>query len=108
MRHGRMMHGMPLVARTLLILFLTSAGCATQPPGPATDSSQPSRPSQSTPRAAPQPPVNLSGYSAAFKQGYMDGCASARGAARRDEARYRQDTDYMMGWSDGHSICQRR
>jgi hypothetical protein len=49
--------------------------------------------------------VNLSGYSAAFKQGYTDGCASVRGSMRRDDTRYRSDSDYMMGWSDGNSSC---
>jgi hypothetical protein len=53
--------------------------------------------------------VNLSGYSPAFKQGYTDGCATARGTAtRRDETRYRSDSDYMMGWSDGNSACRNK
>jgi predicted secreted Zn-dependent protease len=54
-------------------------------------------------------PVNQSGYSTAFRQGYAAGCDSV-GARRpqRDEARYKTDTDYMMGWNDGYSACQRR
>jgi len=79
---------------SLLVLSLFGAGCATRPSSP---SSSPS-----------QPPVNLSGYNAAFRQGYTDGCNSARSAMRRDERRYRSDGDYMMGWNDGHSVCQRR
>ena len=53
--------------------------------------------------------VNQSGYSAAFRQGYAAGCDSV-GALRpqREEARYKTDTDYMMGWNDGYSVCQRR
>lgn len=61
--------------------------------------------------AGQQPParnINLSGYSAAFRQGYADGCDSARGARRRDEQRYEKDADYMMGWNDGSSACSRR
>jgi len=61
--------------------------------------------------AGPQPParqVNQSGYSAAFKQGYADGCDSTRAARRRDEQRYQKDADYMMGWNDGSSICSKR
>jgi len=61
--------------------------------------------------AGQQPPaqhINLSGYSAAFKQGYADGCDSARSARRRDEQRYEKDADYMMGWNDGRSACRRR
>jgi len=61
--------------------------------------------------ASQQPParhINLSGYSAAFKQGYADGCDSARSARRRDEQRYGKDADYMMGWNDGRSACSKR
>ena len=79
---------MRAATRALLVLVLYCVGCATQP--------------QSS-----QPQVNLSGYSAAFRQGYTDGCDSARSSLRRDERRYRSDGDYMMGWNDGHSMCQR-
>jgi hypothetical protein len=55
------------------------------------------------------PPVNLSGYNAAFKAGYTDGCSSAGGSSqRRDDSRYKTDTDYMMGWNDGFSVCGKR
>lgn len=57
----------------------------------------------------PEKSINLSGYSSAFKAGYADGCDSARGLlTRKDEARYRDDADYMMGWNDGYGICRRR
>ena len=61
------------------------------------------------PERKPEQRVNLSGYSASFKQGYSDGCESAgsRGQ-RRDESRFKTEADYMMGWNDGFSICQRR
>ena len=52
--------------------------------------------------------INQSGYSAAFRQGYADGCNSVNAARRRNEQRYQSDTDYMMGWNDGFSICSRR
>lgn len=97
---------MPGLNRSVWVLMLICAGCATQPRS-SSEPSRSSRPAQSAPSAA-QPPVNLSGYSPAFKQGYTEGCASARGATRRDDARYRSDTDYMMGWSDGYSVCQSR
>ena len=93
----------------LLGIVLVCAGCAAPP-----RTRQPPRPPQhpTTPTHAPvhlsAPPVNLSGYSNAFKQGYGDGCASARGALQRDDARYRSDTDYMMGWGDGNSVCRAR
>ena len=54
-------------------------------------------------------PVNLGGYSTAFKQGYTDGCESAGALSqRRDEARYRTESEYMQGWNDGYSVCAKR
>ena len=83
------------------------AGCATQPHSiPPSRPAEPSAPTQ--PSVQRPPPVNLSGYSPAFKQGYTDGCACARGSMRRDDARFRSDNDYMMGWSDGNSVCRNR
>ncbi|MBX3665905.1 MAG: hypothetical protein KIT13_04955 [Burkholderiales bacterium] len=55
-----------------------------------------------------KPRFNLAGYSPAFRQGHADGCTSAEGAQRRDERRFREDADYMMGWNDGHSACRRK
>ncbi|MBY0269275.1 MAG: hypothetical protein K2X06_05320 [Burkholderiales bacterium] len=60
-----------------------------------------------TPPAQTQKPrFNLSGYSAAFKQGHADGCVSASGRQRRDERLFRDNADYMMGWNDGRSACK--
>jgi len=54
-------------------------------------------------------PVNLSGFSASFQQGYTEGCDSAgTRSQRRNEGRYRTEADYMRGWNDGFSACQRR
>jgi len=54
-------------------------------------------------------PVNLGGFSPAFKQGYTDGCESAGALIqRRDEARYKTESEYMQGWNDGYSICAKR
>jgi hypothetical protein len=77
-------------------MLLIGGGCATT-----------WEPGTSAPRQS-QPQVNLSGYSAAFREGYNDGCDSARATLRRDEKRFLGDSDYKMGWNDGHSICQRR
>ena len=76
-----------------LVLLAFIAGCA----GPGAQQSASGR-------------VNLSGFSAGFKQGYDDGCASsaARDGARRDEGRYKTDNEYMMGWNDGYIACRRR
>jgi len=59
------------------------------------------------PRAT-RPSVNLSGYNAAFKEGYADGCESARQTQRRNAKRYGGDNDYTMGWNDGYGMCGRR
>jgi hypothetical protein len=66
-------------------------------------------PTRSDPEPGRQnpPPVNLGGYNAAFKQGYADGCASAGSSQRRNESRYKSDTDYMIGWNDGNSVCRK-
>ena len=73
-------------SRVLLAAVVAAAGCA----------------------GAPTQHVNQSGYSTAFRQGYAAGCDSV-GALRpqREEARYKTDTDYMMGWNDGYSVCRR-
>ena len=55
-----------------------------------------------------KPRFNLTGYSPAFRQGHADGCVSGEGAQRRDERRFREDADYMMGWNDGRSACRRK
>lgn len=56
------------------------------------------------------PAVNLAGYPQAFKDGYADGCATARAlvGSRKDEARYKSDAQYAQGWRDGHDACGRR
>jgi hypothetical protein len=52
--------------------------------------------------------VNLTGFSASFRQGYSEGCNSAGTRnQRRDESRYRTEADYMRGWNDGFSACRR-
>lgn len=82
---------MRATVNVMLVLAVSAAGCAAQPSS--------SRPSSS---------VNLSGYSAAFRQGYNDGCDSARSTLRRNERRYQEGGDYRMGWNDGHSVCLRQ
>lgn len=49
---------------------------------------------------------NLAGYSAVYKRGHADGCASADGSMQRDGRRYKTDADYMMGWNDGRDACK--
>jgi outer membrane lipoprotein-sorting protein len=82
----------PTFARALLAAALLISGCATQQPS-----------------SAPQPQVNLSGFSATFKQGYADGCQHARSQLpRKDLRQLPREGDYAAGWNDGYSICRRR
>jgi hypothetical protein len=78
--------------RSILTIFALAlmAGCANQP------------------APAPQSRINLSGYPPAFRDGYADGCASADAARKRDEARFKSDSNYATGWRDGYSICKPR
>jgi hypothetical protein len=85
-----------------LVLTALLAACANLPSGRSESGGG------DAPPARPAPNVNLSGYNAAFKEGYGDGCDSARAAQRRDAKRYGTDTDYTMGWNDGHAMCARR
>jgi len=59
---------------------------------------------------APQAhPVNLAGFPPSFKDGYADGCQSARAVtgSRRDEKRFAADRQYASGWRDGFDACNR-
>jgi len=67
-----------------------------------------SAPLPSSSPVPPAPDVNLSGYPLAFRQGYADGCASAKERQQRDEARMKGDAQYALGWRDGKDICVRR
>jgi hypothetical protein len=80
-----------------LALALLVSGCGSLTPGTA--------PAKAGAPAPPQPGYNLAGYSAAFKQGYADACATPR---RRDAERFKTDGDYSMGWNDGQSVCRGR
>jgi uncharacterized protein YceK len=88
-------------AAAAVALALALGACASVPSARSGGTSE-------APAARPAPNVNLSGYNAAFKEGYADGCGSAREAQRRNAKRYGTDTDYTMGWNDGHAMCARR
>ncbi len=61
------------------------------------------------PTVTPQaPPVNLSGFPPAFREGYADGCNTARGSAKQDAARMKTDGSYTQGYNDGLSGCKKR
>lgn len=79
-------------ARTgMLLLAAVLAACGGQP--------------TVTPEA---PPVNLSGFPPAFREGYADGCNTARGSAKQDAARMKTDGSYAQGYKDGLTGCKKR
>jgi hypothetical protein len=87
---------------------IVAAGCATAPPAPV---DRPETPVQASERRAkaPAPTYNLSGYPPAMRDGYIDGCESAKGSSlgRKDAKRFADDAQYAMGWNDGHAICKK-
>lgn len=101
----------PSTRRLALLLLLAASGCATQPV-PVMPPDKPETPVQAQERrqAAPKPTYNLTGYPPAVRDGYIDGCESAKRSsyARKDAARFASDAQYQMGWNDGFSICGKR
>jgi hypothetical protein len=93
----------------LQLIVLAAAGCAAVPPVP-----EPQRvetPAEATVRRAKaaRPTYNLTGYPPAVRDGYIDGCETAKRSeyARKDAKRMSADAQYAMGWNDGYSICKR-
>jgi predicted small lipoprotein YifL len=97
---------MPRAVVFLLSLSLAACG-ALGPVSPAEET-----PAQAGERRsrAPRPAYNLSGYPPAAREGYIDGCESARKSAYagKDPKRFSADAQYRMGWDDGFSICSRK
>ena len=91
---------------SLLLPFLL-ASCALLAPAPAEET-----PSEAAQRRAKAPPptYNLAGYPPPVREGYIDGCETAKKSdyGRKDEKRFAADARYRMGWNDGFSICSRR
>jgi hypothetical protein len=95
-----------------LLPALVVAGCAVAPTVPETPPDKPETPAQAQERRAKaaRPNYNLTGYPPAVKDGYIDGCESAKGSewARKDAKRFAADAQYSMGWNDGYSICKKK
>ena len=94
-----------------LLLTLLAAGCAAIPPAPEPEP-RTETPAQATERRAKasRPTYNLTGYPPAVRDGYIDGCESAKKTpyARKDAKRMSDDPQYSMGWNDGFSICKKK
>jgi len=98
--------------------ILLLSGCATQPypvsqPAPPAykpipDPAANQRPAGPLPPSA-RPAYNLTGYPPATREGYIDGCETAKQSAYayKDAKRYIADGQYRMGWDDGFSICRK-
>lgn len=89
----------------IAVFFLVTVftGCATTGQSPV------ERPVGPLPATA-RPVYNLAGYSAAFKDGYIDGCETVKKTryAFKDQRRFAADTQYRLGWNDGFSLCGRK
>ena len=59
---------------------------------------------------ASRPTYNLAGYPPAVREGYIDGCETAKGTryGRKDAGRFAGDAQYQMGWNDGFGICGKK
>ena len=91
-----------------LVIVLLAAACAVAPPAPPQKVETPAQATQRRSSAAP-PKYNLTGYPPAVRDGYIDGCESAKGSryANKDAKRFASDPQYAMGWNDGYSICKK-
>ena len=99
------------IRRLVLVVFVAAAGCATRPVNVAPpDKPETAIQAQERRQAAPRPTYNLTGYPPAVRDGYIDGCESAKRSsyARKDAARFASDAQYQMGWNDGFSICGKK
>jgi len=89
---------------------LLAAGCAVITPAPQPIPDKPETPAQAATRRtqASRPAYNLTGYPPAVRDGYIDGCESAKRSAyaRKDAKRMAADSQYSMGWNDGFAICK--
>jgi hypothetical protein len=91
------------------LLIAVVSGCAST--GPSTGpSAEPNQRPAGPPPVSARPAYNLAGYSPAFKDGYIDGCETAKKSAysAKDARRMSADTQYRLGWNDGFSLCRRK
>lgn len=97
---------------TVLTLTVLAAGCAAVPPAAPPPPERPETPAQASERRqkASKPTYNLAGYPPAVREGYIDGCESAKKSewARKDAKRFASDAQYSMGWNDGFGICGKK
>lgn len=92
----------------LLSVVLLAVSCAAPRLAPPPDKPEAPAAAQQRRQQASRPTYNLTGYPPAVRDGYIDGCESAKKSqyARRDAKRMASDAHYEMGWNDGFSICK--
>ena len=90
------------------LLALLLAACAAPPLAPPPNKPEAPAAAQQRREKASRPTYNLTGYPPAVREGYIDGCESAKKTqyARKDAKRMDADPQYSMGWNDGFSICK--
>jgi hypothetical protein len=95
---------------TSLALVLLAAACASPPLAPPPNKPEAPAAAQQRRQQASRPTYNLTGYPPAVREGYIDGCESAKKTqyARKDAKRMDADGQYKMGWDDGFSICSKK
>jgi hypothetical protein len=93
-----------------LTLLLLAAACGVTPLAPPPDRPEAPAAAQQRREQAARPAYNLTGYPPAVRDGYIDGCESAKRSryARKDARRIAADAQYEMGWNDGYSICAKK
>jgi outer membrane biogenesis lipoprotein LolB len=90
--------------RHLIWAMVVLSGCSMLPSrSPEVDTRGPLPPST-------RPVYNLAGYPAEFKDGYIDGCETAKRTqfGWKDPKRFESDKQYRQGWQDGNQICGAR
>ena len=94
----------------VLLLTLVAAGCAVRPIAPPPDRPESAKAAEQRRQQAARPTYNLTGYPPAVRDGYIDGCESAKRTAyaRKDAKRMASDPQYEMGWNDGFAICRKK
>jgi hypothetical protein len=105
----------PAIRRHLvLVMLLAAAGCAGVRPAPdvtkVPDRAETPKQAEERRTKAARPKYNLAGYPPAVREGYIDGCESAKRTsyARKDAKRMADDAQYAMGWNDGFGICGKK
>ena len=100
------------IRRHLPALCLVAvAGCAAIKPAEVRppDRNETAPQAQERRTNAARPKYNLAGYPPAVREGYIDGCDSAKRTAyaHKDAKRFGEDEQYAMGWNDGFAICKK-